>query len=68
MYKYHKLMIQLLLAVLHDCFVIFRKFVCRPHSYPDILYFKFKEIVRDTLGNVVKIAKSHAVISTFLVL
>jgi len=68
MYKYHKLMIQLLLAVLHDCFVIFRKFVCRPHSYPDILYFKFKEIVRDTLGNVVKIAKSHAVISIFLVL
>jgi len=68
MYKYHKLMIQLLLAVLHDCFVIFHKFVCRPHSYPDILYFKFKEIVRDTLGNVVKIAKSHAVISIFLVL
>jgi len=68
MYKYHELMIQLLLAVLHDCFVIFRKFVCRPHSYPDILYFKFKEIVRDTLGNVVKIAKSHAVISIFLVL
>jgi len=61
-------MIQLLLAVLHDCFVIFRKFVCRPHSCPDILYFKFKEIVRDTLGNVVKIAKSHAVISIFLVL
>lgn len=61
-------MIQLLLAVLHDCFVIFRKFVSRPHSYPDILYFKFKEIVRDTLGNVVKIAKSHAVISIFLVL